>query len=170
MGTQTCIFVADAHVGTELSFGHSDPSHLIEIAVGRALLQLKNNLLDSASCIEILPSIPVMDIAPISSKSTVDYDAHLNPVSADPLQSVVFDTGGEIFSENVSFEDLLEHKHALFSKFLSMVACRRSMFEHSRAALAVLVRANKGSQSFVPIVSDTVRTDLIQIFTLLIMT
>jgi len=45
-GTLTCIFVADAQVGTEFSFGHSEPSHLIEIAVGTPFVQLKNKLLD----------------------------------------------------------------------------------------------------------------------------
>ena len=85
----------------------------------------------------MLQSTPVLDIAPISSKSSVDYDVHLNSVAADPLQSVVVDTGGENFFENAFLGDLFEHEHALSSKFLSMMACRRSMVAHSRAALAV---------------------------------
>lgn len=39
------------------------------------------------------------------------------------------------------------------------MACRRSMVEHSKAALAVFIRANQGFQSFVPIMSDSVRTN-----------
>jgi len=65
----------------------------------------------------MLQSIPVVHIAPISSKSTVDHDVHLNPDSADPLQSVVVAIGGEIFFENLSFGDLFQHEHALSSKF-----------------------------------------------------